>query len=601
MKNYNKSYLSSLLLGSLALGATGLSAHVNAVEIENSGFENNWDGWADTDPSAISSDSYSGNRSAKITGSSGAFEQVVTVTENTNYQLQAFIKGSGAIGAIVGGTTYANSGSSNDFEAVTVSFNSGSATQVTLFGQYSSGEGRFDDFSLTQSSEPTDPGDGGETTPPTGGECSSTGDLVIVGAYDDGSNDGHGPNNTIDGDLGSESRWSSNGSGKQIIFDLGAEATVNAAQIVWFKGNSRVSYFDIDTSLDNNNWDSVIVSGQSSGSSSSYETVDGFNAQARYLRITGYGNSSNTWNSIIEAKILGCDQGDIDGGTNPPVDPPTPPPTTGIDLSDWYLGVPVDNNGDGKSDSISESELVAGYEHPEWFYYAADGGLVFKAPIDAPKTSTNTSYTRSELREMLRRGDESIATQGINKNNWVFTTYSSEDRSNAGGIDGELVSTLKVDHVTTTGDSGQVGRVIVGQIHARNDEPAKLYYRKLPGNILGSIYLAHEPNGGNDQKYDMIGSNSSSASNPSDGIALGEVFSYSIKVVGHDLTVTIMRDGKPDVVQKVDMSNSGYHNGSDEYNYFKAGVYNQNNTGDADDYVQATFYSIVNTHDGYNH
>jgi len=30
--------------------------------------------------------------------------------------------------------------------------------------------------------------------------------------------------------------------------------------------------------------------------------------------------------------------------------------------------------------------------------------------------------------------------------------------------------------------------------------------------------------------------------------------------------------------------------------YFKAGVYNQNNTGTASDYVQATFYSLTHSH-----
>jgi poly(beta-D-mannuronate) lyase len=30
--------------------------------------------------------------------------------------------------------------------------------------------------------------------------------------------------------------------------------------------------------------------------------------------------------------------------------------------------------------------------------------------------------------------------------------------------------------------------------------------------------------------------------------------------------------------------------------YFKAGVYNQNNTGTADDYAQATFYSLTHVH-----
>lgn len=43
------------------------------------------------------------------------------------------------------------------------------------------------------------------------------------------------------------------------------------------------------------------------------------------------------------------------------------------------------------------------------------------------------------------------------------------------------------------------------------------------------------------------------------------------------------------------MSNSGY-NKSSQYMYFKAGVYNQNNTGEGSDYVQATFYQLDNSH-----
>lgn len=275
---------------------------------------------------------------------------------------------------------------------------------------------------------------------------------------------------------------------------------------------------------------------------------------------------------------------------------PNLPPSGNFDLSQWYLGAPIDDNADGKSDSISESQLAAGYEHPQWFYTADDGAMVFKVEIDAPKTSTNTSYSRSELREMLRAGDTNISTQGINKNNWVFSTYSSDDKNAAGGIDGELTATLKVDYVTTTGESSQVGRVIIGQIHAKDDEPARLYYRKLKDNSKGSIYLAHEPNGGNDQLYNMIGTSSSTAVDPVDGIELGEIFTYSIKVTGNTLLVTIMRDGKPDVTQSVDMSNSGYHTGDDQYMYFKAGVYNQNNTGDPSDYVQASFYRLFTSH-----
>ena len=59
--------------------------------------------------------------------------------------------------------------------------------------------------------------------------------------------------------------------------------------------------------------------------------------------------------------------------------------------------------------------------------------------------------------------------------------------------------------------------------------------------------------------------------------------------------VTITREGKDDVEQYVDMSNSGYDQGG-QYMYFKAGVYNQNNTGAGIDFVQATFYSLSKTH-----
>ncbi len=62
-----------------------------------------------------------------------------------------------------------------------------------------------------------------------------------------------------------------------------------------------------------------------------------------------------------------------------------------------------------------------------------------------------------------------------------------------------------------------------------------------------------------------------------------------------ELNVTITRTGKPDVTASYDMTASNYHSGG-QYMYFKAGVYNQNNTGDANDYVQASFYSLSNSH-----
>lgn len=300
--------------------------------------------------------------------------------------------------------------------------------------------------------------------------------------------------------------------------------------------------------------------------------------------------------------LLGCSSTEVSENNNVTLQTPAGTPASKFDLLGWTISVPVDSDGNGKSDQIKEKALAAGYVDENFFYLASDGGMVFKSPIKGAKTSKNTTYTRSELREMMRRGNTSHKTQGVTGNNWVFSTAPQEDLENAGGIDGILNATLAVDHVTTTGVSWQVGRVIIGQIHANDDEPIRLYYRKLPHHEKGSIYFAHEPNGGDDIWFNMIGNTlpnywdqDATPAEPEDGIKLGEKFSYRIKVEGHMLAVTIMRPGKADITSIADMSKSKYDVGG-QYMYFKAGVYNQNKTGEANDFVQATFYDLSITH-----
>ena len=281
-------------------------------------------------------------------------------------------------------------------------------------------------------------------------------------------------------------------------------------------------------------------------------------------------------------------------------------PAEVLDLSCWKVTLPVSLTGGEKPTEFKEREIAKGAQHAEFFHVNEAGdGVVFRSPIKGIKTSNNTKYVRSELREMGRCGDAEINQKGVTENNWVFgNNVSKQALLNAGGVDGTLEATLTVDHVTTTGEIWQQGRVIIGQIHAPDDEPLKIYYRKLPNHTTGSIWIAHEPNGGDDIIFPMIGPSKPNywkqdakdiPSSYDDGIALGEKFSYKVDVQGADMTVTISRDGKPDVVQKVDMQNSGYDQ-ADQYMYFKAGVYNQNRSGDADDYAQATFYKLDVSH-----
>ena len=271
----------------------------------------------------------------------------------------------------------------------------------------------------------------------------------------------------------------------------------------------------------------------------------------------------------------------------------TIPPSSVFDLSDWSLSVPVDADNNGKADQVREKELVGAYAN-EFFYLSEDGGMVFKCPIEGYKTSKNTTYTRSELREMLRAGDYSVKTKGPTKNNWVFE--GSPSVNEAGGYGGKLTATLAVNHVTETGKASHVGRVIIGQIHAHHNEPLRLYYRKLPNNKKGSIYFAHEGRvNGEEDFYELIGGKSNSLNDPSDGIALNEKFSYEVIVAGAVLSIRIIRPNKPVIHKVISMAKSDYAV-KDEYMYFKAGVYNQNKTVKPTDYVQATFYELSNSH-----
>lgn len=275
-------------------------------------------------------------------------------------------------------------------------------------------------------------------------------------------------------------------------------------------------------------------------------------------------------------------------------------PSENFDLLDWTLTLPTDLNKDKKADTIYEVPLSKGFVLKPLFYTAEDGGMVFACPNVGAKTSKNTKYARTELREMLRRGNTRMKTQGITGNNWVFNSAHGSVRRKAGAVEGSLEATLAVNRVSATGDEKKVGRVIIGQIHATDDEPIRLYYRKLPNNQYGSIYFAHEINGADDIWVNIIGSRSHTLADNPEGILLNEKFSYKITVENDVLFVTIVRTGKPNITQSFDMSESGY-NKNNQYMYFKAGVYNQNNSGNPKDFVQATFYHLDNQHKGYKY
>lgn len=450
--------------------------------------------------------------------------------------------------------------------------------------------------------------------PPPPTSCTGNHLINVIAATDNGlSGPGNGPEMAIDDNLDPASRWETTGDSITITFDLGVRYLVREIGLAWFEGDQRTASFDVFASEDGVTFDSILANQQSSGETISFERYDVPDTPAQYIRIEGHGNSVNLDNAIIEGTAFGCtldsatavfENGNV-VASDFALDPALPPGSN-FELISWKLNTPGDLDGNGISDTASETDLDNGFTDG-FFFTGPDGGMVFRSTIAGAKTSANTNYTRSELREMLRRGDTSISTRGVNENNWILG-YQPVPGIAVGGRNGVLRGTLAVNHVTDTGNRSQLGRVIIGQIHAEGDEPLRLYYRKYPENERGFVYFAHEIRNSDDIYFAVLGPVNSSLdnapaddTNPENGIALDEIFSYEIRQHDARIDVVLRRgDSTGPIIGHnfVDMRerNSGY-DVPEEWMYFKAGAYMQNNTGDDTDFDQVTFYELENSHD----
>ena len=106
--------------------------------------------------------------------------------------------------------------------------------------------------------------------------------------------------NTIDGNL--NTRWSAEGFGQYIIFDLGSVKDISAMGIAYYQGSKRSSYYDILVSEDGEEWTKLVSDAESSGKSDDLENFE-LVTKARYVKYYGYGNSQGKWNSLSEVAI----------------------------------------------------------------------------------------------------------------------------------------------------------------------------------------------------------------------------------------------------------------------------------------------------------
>ncbi|MRI01700.1 polysaccharide lyase family 7 protein [Kriegella sp. EG-1] len=246
-------------------------------------------------------------------------------------------------------------------------------------------------------------------------------------------------------------------------------------------------------------------------------------------------------------------------------------------------------------DGTKSDELVK-YKKDDFFYVATDDKadwVVYKTP-NSGITSRTSSNTRTELGQ---------------KKHWIPE------------VGGKLTGTLKVMHVSTSGDVRVAASysVVVGQIHSdegNENEPLKIFYKKFPGHKKGSVFWNYEINteGDNAKRWDyssavwgndmsVVGSSPTSfPEEPVDGIELGEEFSYEVNVHKGIMYLTFTSEGhetvkftknllKSDFVTKADIPEQIWslyasigRDGTEidtayagEIQYFKQGAYNQTN------------------------
>ncbi|WP_430408252.1 polysaccharide lyase family 7 protein [Kordia sp.] len=245
------------------------------------------------------------------------------------------------------------------------------------------------------------------------------------------------------------------------------------------------------------------------------------------------------------------------------------------------------------------SEDLKNFEHKDFFYVANDGNtdwVVYKTP-NSGITSRTSSNTRTELGQI---------------EHWTPETG------------GKLTGTLKVMHVSTSGDARVAASysVVVGQIHSdegHENEPLKIFYKKFPGHTKGSVFWNYEINtqGDNSERWDysaavwgydmaVVGkSENTYPEEPIDGIELGEEFSYEVNVYKGIMYLTFTSEGHETKTFTKNLLVSEYQNyaaipeqiltlyasiGRDgteqpnayagELQFFKQGAYNQTNGKD---------------------
>jgi len=110
---------------------------------------------------------------------------------------------------------------------------------------------------------------------------------------------------TIDNVISSDmiNRWSGQGDGAYIIYDLGYKQNIHSFGLAVYQGTTRQTLFSVSVSDDGENWTQLIDT-ETSGETELFDIFKLGDVQARYVKVTGYGTTAgNMYNSWTEVRF----------------------------------------------------------------------------------------------------------------------------------------------------------------------------------------------------------------------------------------------------------------------------------------------------------
>ncbi|MFL6091266.1 MAG: polysaccharide lyase family 7 protein [Aeromicrobium sp.] len=219
-----------------------------------------------------------------------------------------------------------------------------------------------------------------------------------------------------------------------------------------------------------------------------------------------------------------------------------PAPATVLNLTNWKLTLPTDGcDSDVWADEVTQPTLNSFRDARAFF---VSGGVVFRAQANGARTSANTKYPRSELREMTNQG---------------------KDRASWSNASGKGTHTMTMDAAITRTPANKA-EVVAAQIHDAADDVMmiRLYGKRL---VLDA----------EDSKVQLP---------LDDNYVLGRRFNVSIAAANGNIHVVY------NSTRAVDYKRSG------SGMYFKAGCYSLSNTSfDAPgEYGEVVIFALAVSH-----